>query len=122
MKNIPFNRFYPHLVSVILFILVSYVYFSPLIEGREIQQGDKTTYLGMSKEVRDFREETGEEALWTNSMFGGMPAYLISVQYKNNLVRYVDRVLKFMSRPADQLFICLLGLYCVTYFWSKALA
>lgn len=111
MKNIPFNRFYPHLISIILFIALSYTYFLPQIEGKEIQQGDKTTYLGMSKEVRDFRDETGEEALWTNSMFGGMPAFLISVQYKNNLVKYVDQLLKFMGRPANQLFICLLGFY-----------
>lgn len=111
MKNISFNRFYPHLVSIILFIAISFTYFSPQLEGRVIQQGDKTTFLGMSKEVRDFRDETGEEALWTNSMFGGMPAYLISVQYKNNLVKYVDRLLKFMGRPANQLFICLLGFY-----------
>ena len=34
----------------------------------------------MSKEIVDFSEQTGEEALWTNSMFGGMPAYLTSVQ------------------------------------------
>lgn len=41
---------------------------------------------GMAKEVNDFRETYGEEALWTNSMFGGMPAYQISIRYPNNLI------------------------------------
>ncbi|MEA3317450.1 MAG: YfhO family protein, partial [Bacteroidota bacterium] len=80
-------------------------------QGKIIQQGDKTTYLGMSKEVRDFRDNTGEEALWTNSMFGGMPAYLISVKYSSNLIQKINKCLNIGIHPANFLFICLLGFY-----------
>ena len=66
----------------------------------------------MSKEVVDFREATGEEALWTNSMFSGMPAYQISTQYKANLIQYIDKALMLgLPRPANMLFLYLLGFY-----------
>jgi uncharacterized membrane protein YbaN (DUF454 family) len=74
IKNI-IQKYYKHLIAIIAFILISYAYFSPLLEGKVIQQGDKTTFLGMSKEVRDFRDNTGDEALWTNSMLGGMMVF-----------------------------------------------
>ena len=118
MKNKDIYRFLPHLIAIISFIIISVSYFTPVIEGRVIQQSDKTTFLGMSKEVQDFRDSTGEEALWTNSMFGGMPAYLISVRYKQNLIKYIDRVLNFLERPASQLFICLFGFYISLLFFG----
>ena len=66
----------------------------------------------MSKEISDFRENTGEEALWTNSLFSGMPAYQISVKYSANLIKYVDKVISLgFPRPANLLFLYLLGFY-----------
>jgi len=98
-------------IPVIFFFAISYIYFSPLLESKEILQHDKTTFIGMSKEIADYRTETGEEALWTNSMFGGMPSYLISTGHPYNLVKYVNGVLNFAKRPASQLFLLLLGAY-----------
>ena len=65
----------------------------------------------MSKEISDHREKTGEEALWTNSIFSGMPAYQISVKY-SNLIKYIDKAISFgFPRPANLLFLYLLGFY-----------
>jgi hypothetical protein len=75
MKNINFKNLLPHLIAVVAFIVVTLAYLHPLLEGKVVYQGDITNFTGMSKELKDFREKTGEEALWTNSMFGGMPAY-----------------------------------------------
>ncbi len=105
------NKILPHLIAILIFIAISFIYFSPLLEGKVIRQHDKTTFLGMSKEIVDYRKATGEEALWTNSMFGGMPAYLISVQSKSNLIKHIDNFLKTFERPASQVFLCLLGFY-----------
>ena len=44
----------------------------------------------MSKEIKDHRSDYDEEPLWTNSMFGGMPAYQISVKYPNNILLHID--------------------------------
>lgn len=101
----------PHLTAVIIFLIISAIYFSPQLKGDKLHQGDQLQFQGMSKEIRDFREETGEEALWTNSMFGGMPAYQISV--KNiNVVKYLkDLILRIIPRPIGYMFFLMIGFY-----------
>ncbi|TKG90125.1 hypothetical protein EYV94_24285 [Puteibacter caeruleilacunae] len=101
----------PHLVALLIFTILSFGYFNPVLEGKRLTQHDGVTYKGMSKEISDYRAETGEEALWTNSMFGGMPAYLISVIYPNNYVKYTGKFLEGFPRPVSMLFIYLVGFY-----------
>ena len=101
-----------HLLVLILFIGISFVYFSPVLEGKRLSAHDTKTWQGMSKEVKDFRDKTGEEALWTNSMFSGMPAYQISTEYKANLIQYIHKALMLgLPRPVNILFLYLLGFY-----------
>ena len=90
-----------YVYPVIIFFLMSLVYFMPdVLEGNKLYQHDIMQYKGMSKEISDHREEFGEEPLWTNSMFGGMPAYLVSTQYKSNILRQVHKILTlFNFRP-----------------------
>ena len=107
-----FSKVKPHIIIIILFALISFAYFSPLIQGKSIDGHDIKTWIGMSKEISDFRDSSGTEALWTNSMFSGMPAYQISVKYSSNLVRYIDKVITLgFPRPANILFLYLLGFY-----------
>ena len=107
-----FSQIKPHVIIVLLFVLVSFAYFTPLLEGKRIDGHDVKTWIGMSKEISDYRESTGEEALWTNSLFSGMPAYQISVKYSSNLVRYIDKIISLgFPRPANLLFLYLLGFY-----------
>ncbi len=106
------NNLKSHALVITLFALISFAYFSPLLEGKRIDGHDVKTWIGMSKEISDFREKTGDEALWTNSLFSGMPAYQISVKYGSNLVKYVDKVISLgFPRPANLLFLYLLGFY-----------
>ena len=107
-----FSQIKPHAIIVTLFVLVSFAYFTPILEGKRIDGHDIKTWLGMSKELKDYRENTGEEALWTNSLFSGMPAYQISVKYTSNLVSYIDKIISLgIPRPASLLFLYLLGFY-----------
>lgn len=102
----------PHLIVILLFVSISFAYFSPLLEGKRLDMPDIKNWIGMSKEVVDFRETTGEEALWTNSMFSGMPAYQISTRSNGNLMQYVVKVISLgMPSPANRLFLYLLGFY-----------
>ena len=102
----------PHLTALLLFLIITLVYFSPILEGKRLEQSDITQFRGMAQEIVEYRKETGEEALWTNSMFSGMPAYLISVQYPFNLVRNIDQFLSLgLPQPAKYLFLSLTGFY-----------
>lgn len=112
MKNISFRQALPYLSAIVIFIVISLTYFSPLLEGKKLKQPDITQYKGMSKEISDFRDATGEEALWTNSMFGGMPAYQISVQYKGNVLRYLDQLMQlYLPQPAGMVFLYMIGFF-----------
>jgi hypothetical protein len=102
----------PHLLSVLFFLILSLAYFFPILEGKEIVQHDIAQWEGMSKEIQDFREEYGSEPLWTRSMFGGMPAYQISVLYGSNLMKYVDKAISLgLPTPVNYVFLALLGFY-----------
>lgn len=109
MKNI--KAFYPHLLVVVGFILVSLFYFYPVLKGEKIFQSDIVQYTGMAKEQIDFRKETGEEPYWTNSAFGGMPTYQLGAKYPNDVIGMLDDALRFLPRPADYLFLYFLGFY-----------
>ena len=90
---------------VLLIIVSSFLYFPSLLTGKALDAHDLQAYKGMSKELADYRDKTGEEALWTNSMFGGMPAYLISAKYKGNVTTVITSILNVVPRPANYLII-----------------
>lgn len=98
---------------IIGFLIILAIYFKPVWEGQVINQSDILGYKGMAKELIDYREaNNGKEALWTNSMFGGMPAYQISVRYYNNVIRYLDKAFTFgLPRPVNYIFLMFLGFY-----------
>ncbi len=104
----------PYALAILIFIGITMYYFSPLLGGtKQLQQNDIMQYQGMSKEIKDYREKTGgKEALWTNSMFGGMPAYQISVIYHGNLLKYVNNILMLgLPHPAGYVFLYMLGFF-----------
>ena len=107
-----FKKLSPHLIVILLFVGISFAYFSPVLQGKRLDMPDIKHWKGMSKEVTDFRAETGEEALWTNAMFSGMPAYQISTKSNANLIQYVVKAISLgIPRPANMLFLYLLGFY-----------
>ena len=101
----------PHLIAVLIFILVSFVYFYPVLEGKVLKANDSTVAKISSKEIQDFRDKNGREPLWTNSIFSGMPAYLISTKYPGNLIKHADTFLRMFKMPVSVLFISMLGFY-----------
>lgn len=101
----------PHAVAILLFAILSFAYFYPVIEGKVLRANDSMVAKINAKEIADFRQEYGKEALWTNSLFSGMPAYLISTIYPGNLFRHIDRVLRIFGMPVAVLFLSMAGFY-----------
>ncbi len=98
-------------IAVLLFTLISMFYFPDLFEGKKIEQHDIKQYLGMSKEAKDYTKETGETILWTNSMFGGMPTYLIGVVNNYNVMWYINKAIKFLPHPASLIFLAIVSFF-----------
>lgn len=110
-KNI-LKKSLPYIVALAIFLTITLVYFSPLFEGKMLKQHDIAMFKGMSKAIVNFRAKTGKEPLWTNSMFGGMPAWQISVKYAGNKIMDLDRIIRLgLPAPADLVFLYFLGFF-----------
>ncbi len=96
---------------IAFFIVASLLYFYPVLQGKAIFQSDIAQYKGMAKERNDYKELTGEESYWTNSAFGGMPTYQLGANYPHDYVKKLDRLIRFLPRPADYLFLYFIGFY-----------
>ena len=105
------NRFYPHAIAILGFVIISVLYFYPVLQGKQIFQSDIVQYTGMAKEQNDFRATDNVEPFWTNSAFGGMPTYQLGAKYPHDYIGAIDDVLRFLPRPADYLFLYFLGFY-----------
>jgi len=105
------KKILPHILVFAGFIILSIAYFSPVLQGKQILQSDILHYNGMAKQQRDFKADTGEEAYWTNSGFGGMPTYQLGARYPYTYIKNLDLSLRFLPRPADYLFLYLVGFY-----------
>lgn len=104
-------KFLPHFIVLVLFVIISLAYFSPVLQGKKIFQSDIVQYTGMAKQQNDFRKSTGKETYWTNAAFGGMPTYQLGAKYPHNYIKKLDLTLRFLPRPADYLFLYFIGMY-----------
>ena len=103
--------FSTHLVSLLIFIIAALLYFHPVLKGEKLSQSDITQHIGMAKEVNDYRTTTGLEPYWAESAFSGMPTYQIGTYFPHDYLSYLDRLIRFLPRPADYLFLYFLGFY-----------
>ena len=114
MKKIRFSEhILPHLVAIGIFLVITLFFFKPVFfDGKALQQHDIQMFQGSAKSVTDYREQTGEEALWADGMFSGMPAYLISVQWSNQPVLYLKKILSLgLPHPIANIFIAFVAYY-----------
>ena len=92
----------PWLMGVLIFWVVSYNFYAPQFDGKSLGQGDIAQYAGMSHDIKQHREATGEDPQWTGNMFSGMPAYLIDVEYPTQDVKQgLGGVVKVVGDPMN---------------------
>jgi hypothetical protein len=111
--NFSFKSIIPHSVAILVFFFVTVLFFSPVFfENKSVSQGDITQFLWGSHELRDFRAKTGEEGLWASTMFSGMPAYLVSLDWSDGPLVAIKKVLSvFLPSPTANIFLAFLCYY-----------
>ncbi len=101
-----------HFAVAGLFFVICFLYFTPAFQGKVLIQSDVTQAQGMQKEIMEVRAKTGKAPLWTNQVFGGMPAYQIWAFYPDNITTYVISALKTVfPNPIDTVLLSLFGAY-----------
>ena len=99
-------------IAIALFFLLSALYFAPQLSGEVLIQHDVQQYDGMTKDILDNREATGEDAQWTGGMFGGMPAFLINVKYPSQAVKgTIGKIVKIIDTPTSFLFFAMTAMW-----------
>lgn len=101
-----------HLLVLLFFLAVTFLYFTPLLEGKALVQADIVRAKGAATEITTYYEKTGKRPMWTNSMFGGMPSVLIGTDYPNSWSTKVGRFLvDLFPQPANFVILYLVGFY-----------
>lgn len=101
------------MLVVAVFFSLTLAYFLPAFEGKVLPQHDQIQAKGMAQELIQYKKDTGKDALWTNSMFSGMPSYQIKMGESPNIFLSIQRFFRFGMpyETAAILFWYLLGFY-----------
>jgi hypothetical protein len=114
MKSNPFLKSAtPHIAAALVFLIILFIYFFPYIDvfhpGKSLIQSDITQITGSLKEANDYQSKTGEEILWSNSGFAGMPVWR---GYGNNALNYFHYFTNaILPNPVLLCFIAFIGFY-----------
>lgn len=114
MRKINFQKhILPHLLAIIVFLVIVFIFFQPVfLTNKTIYQNDILQWEGGARELMDYRDETGEEGLWSSNLFSGMPAFLVNVTFSGDLLLHVKNLGGlFLPHPANQTFTALLCFY-----------
>ncbi len=102
-----------HIAIIAGFVVISALYFSPVLEGKSLPQSDNTHAIGAAQELKSYSEANGEVCQWTDSMFGGMPGYQIMGDNSSNIFRTFNRITR-LGLPYTT--IAILFLYLVSFY------
>lgn len=104
------KKYLPYILIIAGFVIISYAYSPYVLQGKIVNQSDISAWNGMANEIITHNEQHPEDpALWTGSMFSGMPATQISVDYKGDATTPLYNLLFWGERPPSYLIISLIG-------------
>ncbi|WP_295123428.1 YfhO family protein [uncultured Chitinophaga sp.] len=111
MKQNWLKSILPHVYAILIFLVISLIFSSPVLDGQELRQSDNISWKGISQEAHAYHDSTGIRPLWTNSLFGGMPTYQMYMVSDNYTVYIQNLVTLFLPKPMNFLMLAMLGFY-----------
>lgn len=100
------------ILAIVCFLLLSLVYCYPQLQGKKLSRHDNISWQGMAREGMAYHDSTGNDVLWSNSMFGGMPTYTTYIGAQNtNYPAFIQEALSKIGDPAFFFFIAMLCFY-----------
>lgn len=109
MKDL-LKKLKPHLIISILFLIITFSYFEPMLQGKVLIGGDTVNWVGMSQDLREYKKKYNKNSFWSNSMFSGMPSYMTN-GIPNIVAQKITSVFNFIPKPAGYMFFLFLSFY-----------
>lgn len=104
------KKYLPYLLVIVGFVVLAYAYAPDVLQGKIVNQSDISSWRGMANEIIEYNDShPGDKALWTGSMFSGMPANTIHIDYDGDMTQWLYKFLQTGARPASYLLISLIG-------------
>ena len=111
MSKSLWQKLQPHAIAVAVFFVISCIYCAPAFKGMVVMQPDAEGWKGMAQQSIEYKEKYGTYPLWTNAIFGGMPAVQIAMESKHNItiawLHYLFTM--FLPEPAGLFFLACIG-------------
>lgn len=96
--------------AIALFLILAYGFVPEVLGGKIVNQSDFSGWRGMAQETIEHNAAHPDDpTYWTNSMFGGMPNVTMYDDFKGDWTKPVYEILMSGARPANFLFVSLLG-------------
>ena len=116
MKSTNFKNWLPHIAAILMFFAMTAVYFAPVFQGKDLMQADAINSQGWGKDLRDYHEQTGDYAYWSNAMFSGMPANYTYMPEPVNVFKAFEKVFTlsmfgFTRRHIGSIFLTFICFY-----------
>ncbi|WP_420153592.1 hypothetical protein [Siphonobacter sp.] len=106
------SKLLPHLLALLVLFVLAALYASPNLQGKVLGMHDIQQAQAGAQELNEFYKATGRWALWTNSMFSGMPAYMVAGDYPYTFVgKTVAVTLLIIPETIRIVFLMMLGMY-----------
>lgn len=107
-----FKKYFPYLLAVLFFLVITFLYFSPVLSGKAIAMHDDVMSAGNAREAMEYHKKTGEYTWWTNSVFGGMPSNMIWGSYPYSLTsRLGSFIYAAIPAPVNVIFLLMTGFF-----------
>lgn len=115
-------------VSMAVMAVISVAFFAPdNFDGASLNQADTRQGAANGQEGLLYEQLTGEKALWTGSLFSGMPTFQISPTYaSNSLFTWLNDVYGlWLPAPSNLLYMMMFGFFimlcCMRVPWPYGL-
>jgi hypothetical protein len=113
MKPDWLKKILPHVIAIGVLLLLAILYCKPVLDGKVLSQNDNIQWQAMAKQSLDYKAVHGTTPLWTNRMFGGMPAYQIALESNEPFgISFFNSLFSlWLPKPINFFFLALLGFY-----------
>lgn len=109
-----------HGACAAILLVVAVAFYSPVLFSEKQLGGlDNVSWRANADALVEYQERTGERALWTPNVFGGMPGFLIRYSPSTPQIDDLISALRPAAWPVSHLAFLLVGVYLLVFYLTR---